>query len=85
MSKATRIAKSFMIDRSVLNYLQQTRSNGSQSERVNALLHRAILEEQSDALAREAAEFFADSGKAERTESKAFSAASRRAITRNEE
>jgi hypothetical protein len=85
MSKAIRIAKSFMIDRSILDYLQQTHSNGSQSERVNALLHRAILEEQSDALAREAAEFFAAAGKAERAESRAFAAASRRAITRDEE
>ena len=85
MSKAMRIAKSFMIDRSILDYLQRTRSNGSQSERVNALLHRAILEEQSDALAREAALFFAGTGKAERAESEAFSAASRRAITRDEE
>jgi hypothetical protein len=85
MSKATRIAKSFMIDRSILDYLQRTHSNGSRSERVNALLRRAILEEQSDALAREAAEFFAAAGKAERAESRAFSAASRSTITRGEE
>jgi len=80
-----RIAKSFMIDRSILDYLERTRSNGSQSDRVNTLLQRAILEEQSDALAREAAEFFASAGKTERAESKAFGAASRRAITRDEE
>ena len=74
-----------MIDRSIVDYLQRTRSNGSRSERVNALLHRAILEEQSDALAREAAEFFAGASKAERKESKAFRAASRRTIVRDEE
>jgi hypothetical protein len=85
MSKATRIAKSFMVDRSILDYLQQTRSNGSQSERVNALLRRAIVEEQSDTLARESSEFFASTSKAERAESKAFAAASRRAIARDEE
>ena len=85
MSKTTRIAKSFMIDRSILEYLQRTRSSGSRSERVNALLHRAIREEQSDTLVQEAAEFFGAVGRAERPEVEAFSAASRRTITREEE
>jgi len=74
-----------MIDRSILDYFQRTPSTGSRSERVNALLYRAIMEERSDALAREAAAFFADTGKVERAESEAFSAASRRTITRDEE
>jgi hypothetical protein len=44
------------------------------------MLRRAILEEQYEALEREAAEFFAAAGKTERVERKAFAAASRRAI-----
>ncbi len=82
MSKATRFSKSFTVDRSVLDYLQRTRSGGSRSERVNELLRRAILHEQYEALEREAAEFFAAAGKAERAESRAFARASRRAIAR---
>jgi len=85
MRKATRFSKSFTIDRSILDYLQRTRSSRSRSERVNELLRRAILEEQYEALEREAAEFFASAGKAERAERKAFTAASRRAITREGE
>ncbi len=82
MSKATRSSKSFTVDRSILNYLQRTRSSRSRSERVNELLRRAILEEQYEALAREAAEFFAATGRMERAESRAFAEASRRSITR---
>lgn len=82
MGKATRFSKSFTIDRSILDYLQRTRSSRSRSERVNALLRRAILEEQYEALEREAAEFFAAAGKTERAESKAFAAASHRVIAR---
>jgi hypothetical protein len=77
MRKATRFSKSFTIDRSIIDYLQRTRSNRSQSERVNEL--------QYEALEREAAEFFASTGKAERTESKAFAAASQRSIARDGE
>jgi len=52
---------------------------------VNELLRRAILEEQYEALEKEAAEFFAAAGKTERDESKAFAAASQRSITREGE
>ena len=85
MRKATRSSKSFTIDRSILDYLQRTRSSRSRSERVNELLRRAILDEQYEALEREAAEFFAAAGKTERGECKAFAAASRRSITRDGE
>ena len=82
MRKATRFSKSFTIDRSILDYVQRTRSSRSRSERVNELLRRAILEEQYEALEREAAEFFAAAGKTERAESKAFAAASHRSLAR---
>jgi hypothetical protein len=85
MSKAARSSKSFTVDRSILDYLQRTRSGRSRSERVNELLRRAILQEQYEALEREAAVFFAAAGKAERAECKAFAAASRRSIERDGE
>jgi hypothetical protein len=49
------------------------------------LLRRAILDEQYEALEREAAEFFAAAGETERAERKAFATASHRAITREDE
>ena len=85
MAKAARFSKSFTIDRSILDYLQRTRSNRSRSERVNELLRRAILDEQYEALEREAAEFFAAAGETERAETRAFVAASRRSIARDGE
>jgi hypothetical protein len=82
MSEAMRFSRSFTVDRSILDYLQRTRSNRSRSERVNELLRRAIIQEQYETLEREAAEFFAATGKRECAESRAFAAASRRSITR---
>ena len=80
-----RSSKSFTVDRSILDYLQRTRSSRSRSERVNELLRRAILEEQYEALEKEAAEFFAVAARTERAESRAFAAASQRSITRDGE
>ena len=85
MSKATRSSKSFTVDRSILDYLQRTRSTRSRSERVNELLRRGILEEQYKALAQEAAEFFKVTREAERAERRAFSAASQRSMMRDGE
>ena len=73
------------MDGSILAYLQRTRSGCSRSERVNDLLRRAILQEQYEAVEREAASFFASAGKAERAESRTFARASRRSITRAED
>jgi len=85
MGKASRFSRSFTIDRSILDYLQRTRSSRSRSERVNELLRRAILDEQYEALEREAAEFFGAAGTRERGDRKAFAAASRRSIARDGE
>ena len=49
------------------------------------MLRRAILEEQQEALEKEAAHFFEAAGEAERAESRAFAGASRRSIVRGEE
>lgn len=84
MGKPTRFSKTFTVDRSILKYLQRTRSTRSRSERVNELLRRGIIEERYEALEREAEEFFADTTKAERTESRAFSKASLKTFTRDE-
>ncbi len=73
------------MDRSILDYLQRTRSSRSRSERVNELLRRAILDEQYEILEREAADFFAVTGEKERADSRAFAEASRRSITREDE
>ncbi len=83
MRKATRKARSFTIDRSILDYLQRTRSGRSRSERVNELLGRAIVQEQYEALEREAAEFFGAAGRSERAESRAFARATRRSLARD--
>jgi hypothetical protein len=85
MSKPMRSSRSFTIDRPILDYIQRTRSQRSQSERVNELLSRAIQQEQHEALEKEAAEFYSAANKAGRAESKAFAAASIRSITREEE
>jgi hypothetical protein len=82
MSKTMRTARSFTVDRSILDYLERTRSRRSRSERVNELLRHAILQEQYQALDREAAEFFACAGKAERAEARAFDRAARRTLRR---
>jgi hypothetical protein len=81
MSKPIRISTSFTIDRSILDYLERTRSHRSRSERANELLRRGILQERYVALAKEAAEFYAATGKAERAESREFALASLRSLT----
>jgi hypothetical protein len=82
MARPARILTSFTIDRSILDYMQRTRANRSRSERANELLRRGILQEQYEDLEKEAAEFYASTGKAERAESRAFALASRRSLTR---
>ena len=83
-AKTTRSSRSFTIDRSILEYVQRTRARRSHSERVNELLHRAIAQEQQEALEREAAAFYGAESKEERAETRAFAAASMRSITRGE-
>jgi len=85
MINSRRSAASFTIDGAILGYLERTRSGRSRSERVNELLRRGIEQEQSEALAREAADFFAAAGQEESAERKAFAKASRRSVIRDEE
>ena len=53
-----RISKSFTIEPEVSEYVMKTKGEQSASERVNALLRRAMLQEQEEALEAEAAAFF---------------------------
>jgi hypothetical protein len=66
------------IDRSILDYLKCKGYRLSRSERVNELLWRAILEEQYEALEREAAGFYAAARKTEHSEGKPLRRTKRR-------
>ncbi|MFZ0961041.1 MAG: hypothetical protein WAO35_09055 [Terriglobia bacterium] len=83
MRKPTRISTSFTIDRSILDYLERTRSHRSRSERANELFRRGILQEQYEALEEQAAEFYARAGNKERAETKVFALANHRSLTRH--
>jgi hypothetical protein len=77
-----RLAKSFMVEPEVNEYVDATKENRSTSERVNELLKRAILEEQYDRLDAEAAAFFAES-RSSRRETREFQKAALRAFDRD--
>jgi len=77
-----RLAKSFTIEPDINNYVDETKGDRSASERVNELLRRAMLQEQEERLAAEAAEFFA-AANAGRNETEAFQKASRRTWDRD--
>jgi hypothetical protein len=78
-----RISKSFTIEQDLSDYVDETKGDRSASDRVNELLRRAMLREQHDKLAAEAAEFFADLKK-DRAESKAFQKAALRTFSRGQ-
>jgi hypothetical protein len=78
-----RSAKSFTIEEEVNEYVASTKGDRSASERVNELLRRAILQEQEEQLAREAAAFFSDARNAGREEARAFRKASRKVLARD--
>jgi hypothetical protein len=78
-----RAAKSFTIEEEVNEYVASTKGERSASERVNELLRRAILQEQGERFAREAAAFFSDTRNAGRKEARAFQKASRKSLARD--
>jgi hypothetical protein len=59
MRTATRLVKSYTIDPEIGEYVATTRGEHSASERVNALLRRAMIQERAEKLEAEAAAFFA--------------------------
>lgn len=77
-----RIAKSFTIEPDLSTYVDETKGQRSASERVNELLRRAMLQEQYERLAAEAAQFFAES-QTGRAETKEFQRASLRTFSRD--
>jgi hypothetical protein len=79
-----RTAKTFTIEESVLELVEDTRGNRSTSERVNELLKRALELEQREELEREAASFYSAVRKdVDRKEERAFQKASRRSWMRD--
>ena len=60
MTAATRMTKSFSLDRDLLREVQRTRGSGSTSERVNSLLRIGLEVERKQSLHREAEAFFRD-------------------------
>ena len=77
-----RIAKSFTIEPELNESVDQTKVNGSASDRLNELLRLAMLQEQYDRLETEAAEFFSAT-KRDRTENRAFQKAALRTFSRD--
>jgi len=77
-----RIPKSFTLEEELSQYVEQTKGQGSASDRVNELLRRAKLQEQYDRLEMEAADFFADAN-SDRAETKALQKAALRTIERD--
>ena len=59
MKTAARMIKTYTIDPEIDEYVATTKGELSASERVNALLRRAILQERDEKLETEAAAFFA--------------------------
>jgi hypothetical protein len=69
-----KINKSFSLDPDILAAVKRTKGKGSESERVNTLLRRALELEKHAALSDEAAAFFADAP-SDRKERRAFQSA----------
>jgi hypothetical protein len=59
MKITTRVIKTYTIDPEIDEYVAATKGERSASERVNALLRRAMLQERQEKLETEAAAFFA--------------------------
>jgi hypothetical protein len=78
-----RIQKTFTLEESVLAVVERTKGDRSASERVNALLKRALELERRDELEREAALFYAGAGQKDRQEERAFQKASLRSLKRD--
>ncbi|MGA8272901.1 MAG: hypothetical protein WB919_15170 [Candidatus Sulfotelmatobacter sp.] len=82
MATATRITKSFSLEKEVLKEVERTKGDVSTSERVNRLLKVGLEIERRQRLHNEAAAFFAADAE-DRTERSAFQEASLRAISRD--
>jgi hypothetical protein len=81
MSIASRATKTSSLDRDLLAALKQSKGCGSESERVNQLLRRALELEKKAALDREVADFFSIPQK-DRHERRAFRKATAKVLVR---
>lgn len=85
MATATRLTKSFSLDRAVLEEIEKTRGAESTSERVNQLLKVALEVEKTRSLYLETEAFFAGPAtKAEMESRQAFQSAAIATIRREE-
>jgi hypothetical protein len=83
MAEATRMARSFTIEREADEYIARTKGDRSAGERVNEMLLRGMRQERYEKLATEAEAFFAVVGTADRRAAKGLQSASIRSITRD--
>jgi len=81
MAMPSKATKTFSLDRDLLTAVKQTKGSGSESERVNQLLRRALEQEKKTILDREIADFFAVPQK-DREERRAFHKATARVLAR---
>lgn len=77
-----RIPKSLTLDAEVVSYIDKTRGESSASERANALLERAIREEEYERFEQEAAAFYRSADE-DRLETGAVQDLSLRSVTRD--
>ena len=84
MTVATRLTKSFSIDRELIQEVEKTKGSSSTSERVNALLRAGLELERQRSLHSEAAAFFRNEG-SDRGVRKAFLKAGIKSMTRDDD
>jgi hypothetical protein len=83
MRTTTRITKSYTVDPEIDAYVSVTKGKLSASERINALLKRAIMQEHKEKLESEAAIFFAAVQTKERKSTLDFQQAALRTLDRD--
>lgn len=83
MKNAARTIKTYTIDPEIDEYVATTKGGRSASERVNALLRRAMLQERDEKLEAEAAAFFATAQGKRRKDPSDFQQAALRTFDRD--
>jgi hypothetical protein len=84
MSVATRTNKSLSLEKRVVEEIERTKGRASSSERVNALLKRALELERLESLENEAEIFFAAVSQEEQESSEAFQAVALKSLSRED-
>ena len=84
MSVATRKNKSLSLEKRVIEEIERTKGRASSSERVNALLKRALELERLESLENEAETFFAAVSQEEQESNEAFQAAALKSLARED-